>query len=117
MSTQTFRDLIVWQKAQDLVVDVYKSFSEIKDYSFKDQIQRAAVSIPNNIAEGYARRSNKAFANFLMIAKGSAVELESMLDLAEKLGYINNSSKETLSDQAQQTIKLLTAFKNKLDSK
>ncbi|MBI2589013.1 four helix bundle protein [Candidatus Saccharibacteria bacterium] len=90
MSVYSFRDLVVWQKASDFSIEIYKTFSKSKDFSFRDQIQRAALSIPNNIAEGYARRSDKAFRNFLFIAKGSAAEVESMLVIATKLSYISS---------------------------
>jgi len=61
---QKFEDLIAWQKAQDIAVDVYASFKELKDRSFKDQIGRAAISISNNIAEGFDRQSKKNLLDF-----------------------------------------------------
>jgi four helix bundle protein len=110
----TYRDLVVWQKSFQLTTDVYQAFDSCKDYGFKDQIQRASVSIMNNIAEGYARHSNKAFKNFLLISRGSAAEVESMLFLAEALNYINEKTKASLLVEVEQTLKLLTAFINKL---
>src|SRR3989344_5968290 len=114
MATQSFRDLLVWQRASDFSVCVYKTFLGTKDFSFRDQIQRAALSIPNNIAEGHARRSDKAFRNFLFIAKGSAAEVESMLLIATKLGYINIEKQTELTNQVQEIAKLLSGFIKKL---
>jgi len=104
----------VRQRASDLSVDLYRAFSLTKDYSFRDQIQRAELSVPNNIAEGYARRSDKALRNFLMIAKGSAVEVESMLTIATRLNYISTEQQEKLTAQVQEIQKLLSGFIKKL---
>ena len=114
MATQSFKDLIVWQRGRDLTVEIYKSFQNCRDFSFKDQVQRAALSIPNNIAEGYARRSDKAFKNFLYIARGSAAEVESMLHIAPELRYISTASQRELTDKTHEIMKLLNAFIKKL---
>jgi len=114
MATQSFRDLLVWQRASDLSIQVYKTFLRTKDFGFRDQIQRAALSIPNNIAEGHARRSDKAFRNFLFIAKGSAAEVESMLVIATKLQYITDVKQKELVSQVQETARLLAGFIKKL---
>jgi len=111
---QSFKDLVVWQRASDFSVDVYKSFSNNKDYSFRDQIQRAALSVPNNIAEGYARRSDKALRNYLFIAKGSAAEVESMLLISVKLGYLTPGKQSELTGQIQEIGRLLSGFIKKL---
>lgn len=76
---QKFEDIISWQKANNFAVLIYKIFYTCRDYGFKDQIQRAAVSISNNIAEGYERMGDKEFKKFLYIAKGSCAESRSML--------------------------------------
>lgn len=88
MKIEKFEDIIAWQKAEKLAGNIYSQFSKCKDFSFRDQIQRAAVSIMNNIAEGYERGSNKEFRNFLYIAKSSCAEVRSMLYLGVKLGYL-----------------------------
>jgi len=88
---EKFEDLDVWKEAMKLSVDIYKIFSNCKDYSFKDQIQRAAVSIPSNISEGYDRNSNKEYIRFLYIARGSCAELRTQLYLSPKLNLIENS--------------------------
>jgi four helix bundle protein len=95
MAIQKFEDIIAWQKAQDFAVDIYNTFGISKDFGFKDQISRAAVSISNNIAEGFDRSSDADFGRFLFIAMGSCSEVKSMLYLAERLNYIN----KTLRDQ------------------
>lgn len=76
MKVTSFEDLIAWQKAQDLAVLIYGEFKEIRDFSFKDQICRAAVSVSNNIAEGFERHTNKDFIRFLFIARGSCSEVK-----------------------------------------
>lgn len=114
MATQSFRELLVWQRSRDFSVEVYQTFKVLRDYSFRNQMQRAALSIPNNIAEGYARRSDKALKNFLLIAKGSAAEVESMLLIAMKLQYISPKKQKELSAQIEEIGKLLSGFVKKL---
>ena len=92
MKFERFEDMIVWQKSQELAVDIYKVFQLSKDFGFKDQIQRAAVSICNNISEGFERKSNNEFRQFLFIAKGSAGELRNMLYIAKNLNYISEEN-------------------------
>jgi len=96
MAIQKFEDIIAWQKAQEFAVDIYSAFNECKDFSFRDQICRAVVSISNNIAEGFDRSSNADFSRFLYIAIGSCSEVKSMLYLATKLRYISNKDSEEL---------------------
>lgn len=76
MKIEKFEEIISWNKAKKMTVIVYKSFSNCNDYGFKDQIQRASVSIINNIAEGFERKSIKEFKYFLYIAKGSCGRLD-----------------------------------------
>lgn len=87
--TNRFEDLDVWKEAMQLAVRIYDNVKNCKDYSFRDQIQRAAVSVPSNIAEGFERQTNKEFVRFLYIAKGSSGELRTHLYLAISLKYIN----------------------------
>lgn len=116
MPVVSFKDLIAWQKARDLTVDIYKDFQETKDWGFRDQIQRAAISVGNNIAEGHSRRSDKAFKNFLFIAVGSAAEVESMLLVASELGYISAATKEKRIQQTEEVAKLINGFIRKLSA-
>ena len=88
MVIKKFEEIISWQKARELNLLIYGLFRNCKDFSFRDQIQRACVSIMNNIAEGFERGGNKEFRNFLYISKASCAEVRSMLYLALDLGYI-----------------------------
>lgn len=88
MKITKFEDIVSWQKARYLTIVTYSKFKNNRDYSFRDQIQRAAISIMNNIAEGFERQSNKEFRNFLYISKGSCGEFRSMLYVAVELMYI-----------------------------
>ena len=100
-----FEDLWIWQKARELVKDIYKDFHSgpcSKDYGFRGQIQEAGVSIMNNIAEGFERRTDPEFARFLDIAKGSCGEVRSMYYTAEDLGYINSATADTRRSIARQ---------------
>lgn len=96
MALQKFEDIIAWQKAQEFAVDIYSALNECKDFSFRDQICIAVVSISNNIAEEFDRSSNADFSRFLYSAIGSCSEVKSMLCLATKLKYISNKDSEEL---------------------
>ena len=90
---QSYRDLKVWQQAIDLAPEVYrllKKFPKEENYALADQIRRAAVSIAANIAEGQARQHTREFLQHLSIAKGSLAELDTLLIIAERLGYLKN---------------------------
>jgi len=89
MKIEKFEDIIAWQKSRMLAGQIYSYFKNSRDYAFRDQIQRAAVSIMNNIAEGFERRSDKEFKHFLFIAKGSCGEVRSMFYLALDLKYLS----------------------------
>jgi len=96
---QHFKDLVVWQKAMDMVTEIYKltnSFPKQEIYSLTNQIRRAAVSVPSNIAEGQAHYSHREFRHFLRHSAGSLAELETQLLLAERLGYADHPSTEGL---------------------
>ena len=84
-----FEDLDIWKEAMKICKDVYSLFKECKDYGLKDQIQRSAVSIPSNIAEGYERKGSKETIQFLYIAKGSCGEMRTQLYLAILLEFID----------------------------
>jgi len=114
MSIQTFEDIEAWKKSRILVSDIYGIFSQMKDYGFRDQIQRAAVSVMNNIAEGFERKSDKELKNFLFIAKGSSGEVRSMLYVALDLGYINQRKFDTLYEQSVEISKMLSGFIKRL---
>lgn len=91
MRRRKHHDLRVWQTSMDLVQDVYKvtaSFPKDEMYALTSQMRRSAVSVPSNIAEGAARNGSKEFLHFLSIARGSLSELETQLQIAQRLGYM-----------------------------
>ena len=110
MKIERFEDIIAWQKSKELTIQIYKLFSEIKDFGFRDQIQRASVSIMNNIAEGFERRSNKELTHFLFIAKGSCGEVRSMLILANELNMIDQLQTSTLYLLAEEISRMLSGL-------
>ncbi len=107
---EKFEDIVAWQNARILTQDVYALFRLNKDFGFKDQIQRAAVSVMSNIAEGYERQSNKEFAQFLYIAKGSCAEIRSLLCIGKDLKYINEEQFIKLNSASLVISKLISGF-------
>ncbi len=111
---QQFEDILAWQKAKYLTTEIYSACKPIREYSYKDQIQRASVSIMNNIAEGFERKSNKEFKQFLFIAKGSCGEVRSMLKLGTELAYIEMKKCENLKEECMQISKVLSGLIKRL---
>lgn len=112
-----FRGLIVWQKAYSFALGVYKAtrgFPKTEIYGITNQIQRAAISISANIAEGYERQHRKEYIQFLMIAKGSLGEVETYLMLSRDLGYLTEDQYNELDGQRQEIGKLLRGLINSL---
>ena len=112
-----FKDLIVWQRAMELVAEVYrlvKILPKEELYSLNDQIRRSAISIPSNIAEGQGRNSVKEFIHFLAIAKGSKAELETQLLLCVKVNYLNNTEIENAINLIHEIGKMLNALQKSL---
>ena len=114
MKVERFEDIIAWQKAKELTLIIYKTFSICKDFAFKDQIQRASVSVMNNIAEGFERKSNNEFKQFLFIAKGSCGEVRSMLYLAIELQKLNKQDFSKLFNLSEEISKIFSGFIKKL---
>ena len=117
MKVKSFEDLKVWQEARKFVKSIYELSSSgkfSKDYGLKDQIQRAAVSIMNNISEGFERDSNREFIKFLGYSKGSAGEVRSMLYIAFDLNYITKEEFETAYNTSIDIITQLANFKKYL---
>lgn len=110
MKIERFEDIIAWQKAFSLTVNIYKLFEFSKDYGFKDQIQRASVSIMNNIAEGFERKSNNEFKHFLFIAKGSCGEVRSMLILSKELGKLSEKDASDYYELSEEISKILSGL-------
>jgi four helix bundle protein len=99
-----FEDLWIWQQARELVKEIYQDFrtgAPSRDFGFRDQIQRAGISIMNNLAEGFERSTDADFARFLDIAKGSCGEVRSLYYTAEDLGYIDPANAEARRAQAR----------------
>jgi len=110
---KSFEELEIWQKSIDLAIDFYslvKNEPLSKDYSLCDQLKRAAVSVSNNIAEGFEYGSNKQFVRFLFIAKGSLGELRSMVFLIDRLGFINNDRPIELKTKCTELAKMISSL-------
>jgi len=117
---KTHKDLDVWNKAMDFVIFLYKKTKDFpKDelYSLTNQMRRAAVSIPSNIAEGASRQSTKEYIQFLYIARGSASELETQLILSKELTYITEEDFTILNQNLVDIAKMLTGLINYLKNK
>lgn len=113
---QKFEDLVCWQKAREMTRGVYKTLRECRDYGFKDQIQRAAVSVMSNIAEGFERGTQQEFLNYLFIAKGSAGEVRAQLYAALDVGYLDIETFKYLNGLAIECSRLLQSFAEKVKS-
>lgn len=120
MDTQNFRDLRVWQLGMQLAEEVYRvseQFPKAEKYGLISQIQRAAVSIPANIAEGHATGSTKEFLRFLGIAQGSLAELETHLMLAERIKYGNPMDIGPILDRCTEEARMLRSLRRSLRSR
>jgi four helix bundle protein len=106
----SYKELIVWQRAMDLVIDVYrttKSFPKEETYGLVAQMRRAAVSVPSNIAEGRGRYSRKELVQFLINARGSLLELETQVEIGKVLGYLGQTERNKLMTLSSEVGKLL----------
>ncbi len=120
MTILSYKDLAVWQKAMDLVTEIYQLVKLLPDdekYALSDQMRRAAVSVPSNIAEGQQRKSSKEFANFLSIARGSVAELETQLLICIRLDYLSNQQIENANHMCQEVGRMVSSLIKKIDSK
>ena len=120
MGIKNYSDLIVWQKAMDLVEAVYRLsalFPREELYGLVAQIRRAAVSIPSNIAEGQGRHTTRDFLYFLSIARGSLKEVETQVLIANRLGYVDDSKRSELMKQTTEVGRLLSGLINSLKTK
>jgi four helix bundle protein len=117
VGSQSYRDLVVWQKSIALCVRVYKlceAFPKNELYGLSDQMKRAAVSISSNIAEGQGRQHVKEFLNFISIANSSLAELDTQRIIAENLHFINPENSRLLDDQITEIRKMLYTLSAKL---
>ena len=117
MKSSNYKELKVWQKAMDLTVEVYKLVKLLpkeETYALSDQMRRAVVSIPSNIAEGQGRNSDKEFIQFLSIARGSLWELETQIEICLRIGYIDQSLATNTNNLIAEISKMLNALSNSL---
>ncbi len=117
MKSSNYKELKVWQKAMDLTVEVYKLVKLLpkeETYALSDQMRRAVVSIPSNIAEGQGRNSDKEFIQFLSIARGSLWELETQIEICLRIGYIDQSLATNIYNLIAEISKMLNALSNSL---
>jgi len=110
MKFTRLEEIIVYQKAEIFADNVYKKFKFCRDFGFKDQIQRAAISIGSNIAEGYERKGNKEFKQFLFIAKGSCGEARHLIRMAHRQNYISNDDYNWFYPAAIEISKMLSGL-------
>lgn len=119
MPVQNYRELIAWQKAMDLVVRIYQiteSFPKTETFGLTNQMRRAAVSIPSNIAEGQGRSTTKDFMHFLHIARGSLQELETQVTIAQRLGFIIEAAHMELTTNICEIVRILSGLLKSLAS-
>jgi four helix bundle protein len=120
MGVQRFEDLIAWQKARQLTADIYRmtaTGSFARDFGLRDQIQRAAVSVMSNIAEGFDRGSRAEFHQFLVIAKASCAEVRSQLYVALDIGHINEADFNKLRDLTEEVSKIIGGLRAAIQRK
>ena len=118
MKVRRYHDLLAWQKAMDLVEDVYKltrTFPKEEQYGLSSQIRKAAVSVPSNIAEGHCRNGRREFVHHLSIALGSLGEVETQMIIARRLGYADTAESERLLTLAEETGRILVALMHSLE--
>jgi len=114
---RNFRDLNVWKKGMEIVKYIYTIGKELPReelYNIVSQMQRSAISIPSNIAEGFNRFHNKEYKQFLYIALGSCAELETQIEIASELRYIDNKKKKILLEKIDHESRMLTKLIKKL---
>jgi four helix bundle protein len=114
---QRFEELIAWQKGMDLAVEAYGMTRQkpvSRDFPFVDQVRRAAMSVPANVAEGFDRGSRAEFHRFLSIAKGSCAELATYIHLAHRLEYIDGATFDGMLDEAQEVSRIIGGLRAKV---
>jgi len=117
MGRSSYLDLQVWQKAMDLVIDCYQlteNFPKSENYGLSSQLQRAAVSIPANIAEGQARQHSKEFLQHLSITYGSLAELETHIQIAQRLGYIEKEQLVQLLEKTGEIGRMINGLRRSI---
>ena len=110
-----FEDMDVWKRSTRLSVSIYKYFSDLRDYGFKDQITRSGLSVPSNIAEGVERLTTKEKKNFLNYSKGSCAELRTQIYIGVEIGYIPRDTGMTWIKETEEISSMLKGFIKYLD--
>jgi len=116
---RSYRDLLVWQKAIGLVRDVYvltREFPDSEKFGLASQLQRAAVSVPSNIAEGQARQHTKEFKQLLYVARGSLAEVDTQLTIAVELGFTDRDAEEPIREKLDEVRRMINGLAAKLPS-
>lgn len=119
IKVKTYKDLIVWQKAMEMTTLLYKTIKKLpkeETYTLCDQMRRAAISIPSNIAEGFGRNSKKEYLQFLYIANGSVCELETQLILCVNINYLSEIETQPTMDLLSEIGKIIMTITKKLNS-
>jgi four helix bundle protein len=116
----SYKDLIAWQKSIALVTDIYmltKSFPAEEKYGIVSQMNRAAVSIPSNIAEGWGRESSKNYLQFLKISRGSLMETETLLQISRNLNFISTDEYKSITENVDELAKILQGLIKSIQQK
>jgi four helix bundle protein len=116
----SYRDLTAWQKAMDLVEQVYlgsRNWPKEEAYGLTSQVRRAAISVPSNIAEGQGRDSTKEFLHHLSMARGSILELETQILVAERLGYVDTPLSQDLLRRSAEVSRLVSGLMRSMKAK
>ena len=119
IKVNTYKDLIVWQKAMKMTTFLYKIIKKLpkeETYTLSDQMRRAAISIPSNIAEGFGRNSKKEYLQFLYIANGSVCELETQLILCVNINYLSEAEIQPIMNLLSEIGKIIITITKKLNS-
>jgi len=114
----SYKELLVWQKSVELVKSIYritKKYPGEEKFGLVDQMRRASVSIPSNIAEGKSRKTDKEFIQFLYTSRGSSAELETQIYLSKKLGFIDESTYQKTNEQCEEVGRMLSGLIKSLD--
>lgn len=115
-----FRKLLIWQKSMNLITKIYLStnnFPKEEIFGLASQIRRSSISIPSNIAEGFGRESNKEFLRFLHISIGSLFEMQTQLEIAKNVTYLNDDEFNILYEDSREVERMLVSFINKLKNR
>ena len=117
MAIKSFKDLEIWKRSVALAERIYKltnTFPKNEVYGLSSQIRRAVVSIPSNIAEGFARFHNREYKQFLYVSLGSGTELTTQMIIAANLGYVDGSKADKINDEIEQISKMIMSLIKKL---